>query len=214
MKRFFTSDHHFDHANIIKLEPANRVDGTGIMFSSVEQMNEYLIARWNEIVGADDLVYHLGDASFKRKTIRSVLPRLNGRKILICGNHDPYFKRLYSTDRREQELARQHAMADGFEAVHTELVIDIEGIGQTKLSHYPYAPIKEGDELYTRYLELRPKQTGEAMLIHGHVHSQWKIKQQPGRPLMVNAGVDAWGLRPPTVEDLLTVAKLCKGEAW
>jgi len=52
---------------------------------------------------------------------------------------------------------------------------------------------------------LRPKPTGEALLIHGHVHSQWFSKQQRGQPLMINAGVDTWKLRPLSVEDLRAV---------
>jgi len=67
MNTFFTSDHHLGHANIIRFEPLNRVDERGVMFESVNQMDEFLIERWNEVVGLDDLVYHLGDASYKRE---------------------------------------------------------------------------------------------------------------------------------------------------
>lgn len=206
MNVFFTSDHHFGHTNIIKFEPLNRIDERGVMFESVEQMDEYLIERWNEVVGVDDLVYHLGDMSYKQETLRAVVPRLHGRKILVCGNHDPYFERLCSTEKRDQLLAQQRAKEAGFESVHMELEIEVEGVGQVKLNHYPYAPLKDGDELYTRYLNLRPKPTGEALLIHGHVHSQWFSKQH-GPRLMINAGVDTWGLRPLSVEDVIGVMR-------
>jgi len=207
MKTFFTSDQHFGHSNIIKFEPLNRVDEQGVMFASVEQMDEFLVGRWNEVVGVDDLVYCIGDMSYKQETLRRLIPRLNGRKILIVGNHDPYFERMVSGDKRKMDLAQQRAREAGFESVHTELEIDVDGIGRVRLNHYPYAPLEEGDELFAKFLELRPEPTGEAMLIHGHVHSQWLCKQLRDRPLMVNVGVDNWQLRPVSVEDLQAVVR-------
>jgi len=208
MNTFFTSDHHFCHANIIRFEPLNRIDAHGVMFENVEQMDECLIERWNEVVGVDDLVYHLGNMSYKRETLRAVLPRLNGRKILICGNHDPYFERMVSGDPAKIKLAEQRAKEDGFESIHAELEIEVEGIGRVKLNHYPYAPLKEGDELFAKYLNLRPKPTGEALLLHGHVHSQWFSKQHGNnKRLMINVGVDTWRLRPLSAEDLQGVLR-------
>ena len=49
----FTSDTHFNHANILKL--CNRP------FKSVEEMYETMIANWNCVVGMDNDVFHLGD---------------------------------------------------------------------------------------------------------------------------------------------------------
>lgn len=78
---FFTSDTHFNHANIIHFSKRP--------FKNVEQMNEMLIANWNRVVHADDTVFHLGDfclggaAEWTR-----VLDRLNGHIYLILGNHD------------------------------------------------------------------------------------------------------------------------------
>ena len=45
---FFTSDTHFNHANIISF--CNRP------FKDVEQMNEVMIANWNHVIGKDDSV--------------------------------------------------------------------------------------------------------------------------------------------------------------
>lgn len=78
---FFTSDTHFWHKNII--EHCDRP------WDTVEEMNEGLIERWNEVVGPHDTVYHLGDFSFGNldKTTE-VFTRLNGNKLLVKGNHD------------------------------------------------------------------------------------------------------------------------------
>lgn len=52
-RTFFTSDTHFNHANIIHF--CNRP------FKDVEQMNETIIANWNNVISQDDTVFHLGD---------------------------------------------------------------------------------------------------------------------------------------------------------
>lgn len=79
---WFTSDTHFGHGNIIKF--CNRP------FSSVEEMDEVLIERWNARVKPNDTVWHLGDFSFYKsyEKLNEVFNRLNGNKYLVCGNHD------------------------------------------------------------------------------------------------------------------------------
>ena len=81
---FFTADTHFDHYNIIGY--CQRP------FSSVEEMNEALVANWNRAVGPEDTIYHLGD--FARRRHEYFLRRLHGRKHLINGSHDEALKRL------------------------------------------------------------------------------------------------------------------------
>jgi calcineurin-like phosphoesterase family protein len=82
---FLTADTHFGHANICVF--TNR-DGSPLRpWDSVEEMDEEMVKRWNETVGPDDKVYHLGDVVINRKSL-SILDRLNGDKVLIKGNHD------------------------------------------------------------------------------------------------------------------------------
>lgn len=78
MTIWFTSDHHFGHKRIIEL--ANRP------FSSVEEMDEEMVRRWNAVVAPGDMVYHLGDFAFADHT--PYLARLKGQKRLVLGNHD------------------------------------------------------------------------------------------------------------------------------
>lgn len=81
MNIFFTSDTHFHHTNIIKYSSRP--------FTSVEEMNETLIERWNSVVGKTDDIWHLGDFAFaKFEKMKTIFNRLNGRKKLIVGNHD------------------------------------------------------------------------------------------------------------------------------
>lgn len=80
-KIFLIGDMHLYHRRIIDF--CNRP------FSSVEEMNETLIANWNNVVGKHDIVYELGDFALCGKDrIIEVANRLNGRKRLILGNHD------------------------------------------------------------------------------------------------------------------------------
>ena len=88
--RFFCSDHHFDHSNIIKF---TRADGCTPVrdFTSVDEMNEHMIERHNSVVKANDVVYFLGDVVIPRRGLRHIA-RLNGKKRLIMGNHDVFTK--------------------------------------------------------------------------------------------------------------------------
>lgn len=90
MTIFVISDTHFNHSNILTF-----VDSLGKPcregFSSVEEMNEVMIERWNSVVRDGDTVYHLGDVLFgndKDDWLNKNMPRLRGKKRLIFGNHD------------------------------------------------------------------------------------------------------------------------------
>lgn len=80
---WFISDTHFGHKNIIEYEKEYRP------FSTLDEMHEVMIERWNDVVKPKDTVYHLGDFAFGRRNIK-IASRLNGRKRLIMGNHDTY----------------------------------------------------------------------------------------------------------------------------
>lgn len=113
MKTWFTSDTHLGHTNIIDfcrrpfvkprkfcdLCDANgerafhsREQGTTLrpcVHPDVQQHDRVIIERWNERVAPDDLVYHLGDFAFGNFTkIAEYAAKLNGKKVLVRGNHD------------------------------------------------------------------------------------------------------------------------------
>ncbi len=79
---YFISDLHFDHTNIIKY--CNRV------FKTTEEMNSFMLKRWNETITNNDTVYYLGDIAYGRDCRSRIWwwNQLNGNKILIKGNHD------------------------------------------------------------------------------------------------------------------------------
>ncbi len=86
---YITSDQHFFHENIIKYE--NRP------FKSVEEMNEFMIQEWNKKVRKRDIVYCLGDFTFNRKVseMKELISKLNGKKVLVMGNHDKKTMSMY-----------------------------------------------------------------------------------------------------------------------
>ena len=91
MKIFVTADTHFNHENIIKY--CDRP------FKDVHEMNEVIINNWNELVGKEDVVYHLGDYGFGTKEkLQEIFNRLNGKKYLIMGNHDFRVGKRYYLD--------------------------------------------------------------------------------------------------------------------
>jgi len=83
---FFTADCHFGHVN---------KRGTGIIdysnrpFSSIEEMNEVLIDKWNAKVKKGDKVYHLGDFAFGDPI--QYFKRLNGYVYFLRGDYDRSF---------------------------------------------------------------------------------------------------------------------------
>lgn len=94
MTIWFSSDHHFNHINILKY--------TQRPFSSVQEMDSEMISRWNSVVKEKDEIYYLGDLTLGNwGTARSYLKQLRGRIKFIEGNHD---KRWFSSLEANQKL--------------------------------------------------------------------------------------------------------------
>ena len=91
-KVLFTSDLHFGHENVIRFD--------GRPFSTVEEMDNELIRRWNEKVAPGDLVYVLGDFIWKSRNddAAELIRSLHGQIILIKGNHDRFLHNAKAKD--------------------------------------------------------------------------------------------------------------------
>ena len=97
---FLVSDTHFGHAGVCRF---TRADGCTPLrpWDDAAEMDEAMVAAWNERVRPNDKVYHLGDVVINRRAL-AIMSRLNGDKVLIRGNHDifkdtdyrPYFREL------------------------------------------------------------------------------------------------------------------------
>ena len=90
---FLTADTHFGHEKLCR--EFKRQDGSPARdFDSSREMDEHIISRWNSVVRNSDTVYHLGDVAINKKHMHNV-SRLNGRKILVKGNHDVFSDEYY-----------------------------------------------------------------------------------------------------------------------
>ena len=170
MSKFYISDPHFGHEDIISF--CNRP------FTSVEEMDEELIKRWNNKVSNNDTIYILGDLIYKsNKLPEYYLERLNGAKILIKGNYDnPWLKKI--------------DVNKYFEGVYDYLEISDEGIWVI-LFHYPI-------------LEWNAKFRG-SYHIHGHIHNinSDSIEHSNEEPRMYNVSCDAINFEPKTLNELM-----------
>ena len=85
--RWFISDMHFGHTNVI--EYCSRP------FRDTNHMDEQLVSNWNGLIRPEESVYVVGDValgSFERAC--EIIKSLNGYKILIRGNHDKSVEKM------------------------------------------------------------------------------------------------------------------------
>lgn len=80
---FVISDTHFGHENILAKEPSRLSE---LKSSNYKTFDDLSVRNWNDVVGSEDSVLHLGDLYFKKG--KRYLELLNGKKILVVGNND------------------------------------------------------------------------------------------------------------------------------
>lgn len=114
--KFYTSDLHLSHKNIIEYE--NRP------FDSVEEMNNVIIDNINHRLTSDDELYILGDFTLEKNIdkVSNLIRKIKCKKHLIIGNHDYFVK--------------NESLCKLFDSVHHYLEIDDEG-QKVVLFHYP-----------------------------------------------------------------------------
>jgi len=178
---YYTSDTHFNHKNIIDYckRPFRKLDGQ----IDVAAMNDTLVINWNNRVHKGDTVYHLGDFAMGHATEwAGFRKRLNGRIVLIKGNHD---RQLSKWMLREDE-AHDHLFMDGIYMAHVPP------------NHEEYEKRdRHGYDLPVAH----PIPEGTKLMLCGHVHDSWKAAVINGLPVL-NVGVDVRGFMPVTMDEL------------
>ena len=136
MDIWLTADTHFDHFQIIEYESRP--------FNTPIEMTDSLIENWNSVVKPNDLIFHIGDVFFcNAKRMEIISSKLNGRKILVEGNHDSRF-------------TKKKFCENGFQRFRYYF------IDEFLLSHYPQPKIP-----------LAVAKSHDLLLgnVHGHTHS-------------------------------------------
>ena len=188
---YFTSDLHFGHANVLKFD--NRP------FSSIEEMDTELIKRWNDKVKNEDTVYVLGDIIWKASNayVTNVLNSLNGKIVLIKGNHDNHLVK----DKRVRSK-----FADVLDYADINVQLTDGSIRRCILSHY-FIPFYNGHR-------------HNAIHLHGHSHvtEEHKLELQIADELnqkglknqIYNVGCMHWNYEPVTLDEILNNTKKIK----
>ena len=222
--RYFTSDPHYYHKNVIKycdrpftrhvdklkdltfVHPNELNEATE---KDVVEMNEALVANWNSVVTPEDEVIVVGDFAMAFRSVELYTNRLNGRKILVAGNHDfchPAHKKAKKPDEQKKWVAKY--LHWGWAEVHLKMELDLPGIGLVNVSHMPYKG--GGDSGEEERHEKHRLDDDRKILIHGHIHEKGLITRSSKGTLQVNVGVDVWNMTPVSEDRLVELIKCQK----
>lgn len=175
-KIFLTSDTHFGHDREFLWGPRG--------FTSFQEHDEAIIKNWNEVVGPDDIVYHMGDLMLGDNAHGiECVKRLNGHIKLIRGNHD--------TDARW----KLYATLPNVELIGWAEVIKYKKY-QFYLSHHP---------TMTSNLEKAPHLRMHLINLYGHTHQPNKFYQDI--PYLFHVGLDSNNCKPISIDDAIELMK-------
>jgi len=186
---FFTSDTHYNHANICSAT-TKWVDPVPCReFKTLEHMNATLVGNINETVGQDDILIHLGDWSFGGfEMIEEFRNRIVCQNIhIITGNHDHHIEN------------NRDGVQSLFKSVskYQNLVVKWN-VGMNTMSEARFAlmhfPIASWDNM-----------ARGAIHLHGHVH--FPADKRIGVGKMMDVGCDGNNLYPIEMTEVLRLMK-------
>lgn len=120
-------------------------------FESVEEMNEYIIRKWNDKVKKRDEVVILGDFSYGTvEQTNDILKRINGRLYMIVGNHDAFLMKKSAETSRFQWIKNYAELSDN----NRKVIV----------CHYPIM-------CYNGQYSLDKNGNPKSYMLYGHVHN-------------------------------------------
>lgn len=187
MVRWFVSDHHLWHENIIKY--------CARPFANVKEMNEALLTYHNERVKPEDHVYFLGDVTLMRggrvqkAMFCEEVRKYHGHKTLFLGNHDHWPVEVY----REA----------GFEKVRATWR-DEDGL---LYSHIPIHPASMSTAKANVHGHIHNNQGNDFKPVL-QVNKEGKVFVKP----YINVSVEVINYRPISFEELMVKVEEAKNE--
>lgn len=186
---WFTSDTHYNHANICSATTKWIDPVTCREFKTLEHMNNTLVCNINEKVGQDDILFHLGDWSFGGfEQIEKFRNQIVCKNVhIITGNHDHHIEKnhegcqnLFSSVNKYLDLIVKYN-------VGTPLM----GEQRFALMHFPIA---SWDNM-----------ARGAIHLHGHVH--FNPNRRIGMGKMMDVGCDGNRLYPIEMREVLSIMR-------
>ena len=174
---WLVSDIHFNHDKEFVYSERG--------FSSVKEMNEAIVERWNEVVKKDDIIYNLGD--FAMSDIQLSIPyikALNGNIKWILGNHES-----------EKKVSAICEANPNIQIIGWADMLKYEK-KYFYLSHFPTLTSNTDDShLWHRVINL-----------HGHTHQKTNFLY-PDNPFIYHVGVDSHNCYPVNIEEVIADIK-------
>lgn len=188
-KLWFTSDTHYNHANICSATTKWQDPVTCREFKTLEHMNATLVNNINEFVKQDDILFHLGDWSFGGfEQIELFRNKIVCQNIhIITGNHDHHIEN------------NKEGCQSLFSSVNKYLNLNVKwNVGTPLMGEQRFAlmhfPIASWDNM-----------AKGAIHLHGHVHFNPKLRIGFGK--MMDVGVDGNALYPIEMSTILSLMR-------
>lgn len=164
---------HFGHTAVAKYRG----------FDSSEEHDEHLITSWNSVVNKKDITYIIGDITMEKSLHYYKLDRLQGRKIVVLGNHDKY-----------QDVKELLLYVDGVAGA-----IDYKGFS---LTHVPIHPNEVHFYRGNIHAHIHHVNKLEEVIVNNH-YLDGESKPTPTLDKYYNVDAHIINYKPISIDDLL-----------
>jgi calcineurin-like phosphoesterase family protein len=153
-------------------------------WENVEEHDAHLIEQWNKVVAKRDTTYIVGDVTMEKSKDYYKLDQLNGRKIVVLGNHD-----------RHQDIKLLLEYVDGIAGA-----VDYKGF---ILTHVPIHPNEVQFYRGNIHAHIHHENKLEEVIVSDSYLDEGN-KPAPTLRKYFNVDAHLMGYQPKSIEELLT----------